>query len=151
MALNPTALYTTEPVAQQVAGRSLVNDRRGSSPAAHPRRDERPESARNPAFGVAGANCRKGWTAVLRRQPDQRRGCAVSRRSPWDNPSAQMSSCLVDNIVRHPQQSSGHLEPEFLRRLEIDDKSEMGRLLDRKIRGLGPSQNAIDQLNGAVD
>jgi hypothetical protein len=48
-----------------------------------------------------------------------------------------------EHLIRGHLHDQRHREPERLSRLEIDDKFELGRLLDRKIGRFTPLENAI--------
>ena len=43
----------------------------------------------------------------------------------------------------------GHFKANRLRHDQVNDEVELGRLLDRKIGGLHPPQNLVDQVAGA--
>ena len=57
---------------------------------------------------------------------------------------SQQHSCSFDHLVGAGEQRRWHLEPERIRGLEVDDKLELGRLLDRQIGGPFTLEDAID-------
>jgi hypothetical protein len=56
-----------------------------------------------------------------------------------------------DDLVGAGKQRSWNGYAERFRRGQIDCKIELGRLLDREITGLGPTQNLIDKLGCAPE
>ena len=97
----------------------------GSSPAACPLRDERPELTRKRAFGAAGVNCRTGWRADLCRSRGEQRGCADSSHAA--DTTVARPGALFDYFIRPCEQGLRYVETEILRRLEIDEQFEFGR------------------------
>ena len=53
---------------------------------------------------------------------------------------------LFDHLVGAGEQRRRHVQANRLRR--FNDEVELGRLLDRKIGGLRPPQNPVDQVAG---
>src|SRR5215472_9319459 len=60
-------------------------------------------------------------------------------------------SHLVDHLVGASQQRRRDGEAEHFCGGQIDNEIKLGRLLDWNVGGLGPVQNLIDQLGGAVE
>ena len=56
---------------------------------------------------------------------------------------------LFNHLVGAGEQRRRHVEAERLRHDQVNDEVELGRLLDRKIGGLRPPQNLVDQVAGA--
>ena len=72
--------------------------------------------------GIVGADARPNWTE---RPESDRRAMAVL---------SQPAEALLDHFVGCGQQRFRDGEAERLGGLEVDDKLELGRLLDRQIR-----------------
>jgi hypothetical protein len=51
---------------------------------------------------------------------------------------------LLDHLVGAREQHGRNVETQRFRRLQVDDKLEFGRLFNRQISRLAPSQNPID-------
>jgi hypothetical protein len=66
---------------------------------------------------------------------------AVSNRSK--------TAALFDHLVGAREQRRRHFQANRLRHDQVNDEVELGRLLDRKIGGLRPPQNLVDQVAGA--
>ena len=56
---------------------------------------------------------------------------------------------LLDHLVGAGEQRRRHFQANRLRHDQVNDEVELGRLLDRKIGGLRPPQNLVDQVAGA--
>src|SRR5262249_55138173 len=56
-----------------------------------------------------------------------------------------------DHLVGAGEQCRRHRKAECLRRDQIDDEIELGRLLDRKVGGLRSAKDLVDQLSGAAE
>src|SRR6476619_5343954 len=52
---------------------------------------------------------------------------------------------LFDQLVGSGDQRLRYFNPESLRRLQIDKKVKLGRLLDREITGIGATQDFLEQ------
>src|SRR5215471_9707272 len=59
------------------------------------------------------------------------------------------SGILFDHIVCKRDQIRRHAQPEILCSLAVDDKLELGRLLDWQVGRLGAAQNFVDEVSGA--
>jgi hypothetical protein len=59
------------------------------------------------------------------------------------------SGALLDHIVRKGDQIRRHSQPEILCSPAIDDKFELGRLLDWQVSRLGAAQYFVDEVSGA--
>ena len=65
-------------------------------------------------------------------------------------PQQDERSCTaIRSSRRRSQNRRRHVEAERLRHDQVNDEVELGRLLDRKIGGLRPPQNLVDQVAGA--
>ena len=56
---------------------------------------------------------------------------------------------LLDHLVGAGEQRRRHFQANRLRHDQVNDEVELGRLLDRKLGGLRPPQNLVDQVAGA--
>ena len=56
---------------------------------------------------------------------------------------------LFDHLVGAGEQCWRHVQANRLRHDQVNDEAELVRLLDRKIGGLRPPQNLVDQVAGA--
>src|SRR6516162_5994577 len=56
---------------------------------------------------------------------------------------SQQHSCSFNHLVGAGEKIRRYRETEGACRPQIDDEVKLGRLVDRKITGLGPAQNAI--------
>jgi hypothetical protein len=54
-----------------------------------------------------------------------------------------------DHLVGAGEQRRRHFQANRLRHEQVNDEVELGLLLDRKIGGLRPPQNLVDQVAGA--
>jgi hypothetical protein len=76
--------------------------------------------------------------------------CATTGREQM-----QQTTCanarLSDHLVGAQQERFGDRQAERLGGREIDDEVELGRLLDRKVARLRPSQNLIDIVGGTPE
>ena len=64
-------------------------------------------------------------------------------------PDSDTQHRSFDHLVGAREQRRRHVEAERLRHDQVNDEVELGRLLDRKIGGLRPPQNLVDQVAGA--
>src|SRR5262249_18778843 len=62
---------------------------------------------------------------------------------PIADMSAPQRSRSIDDFVGHLLQHQGHRYPERLRGLHVDQKLELGRLLDRQVGGVGALQDVV--------
>src|SRR5215472_11585752 len=59
-------------------------------------------------------------------------------------------SLLFDHLVGAREHRPGNGKTERLGALQVDDKLEFGRLLDRNVGRLRPAQNLVGELSGAT-
>jgi hypothetical protein len=62
----------------------------------------------------------------------------------------ERSCTAIRSPRRRGQKRRRHVEAERLRHDQVNEEVELGRLLDRKIGGLRPPQNLVDQVAGAA-
>ena len=65
--------------------------------------------------------------------------------------TAAKSTFLFDHLVSLGEQRGRHGEAERIRGLAIDDEFELGRLLDRKVGGLGALQDFVHESGSAPE
>jgi hypothetical protein len=65
--------------------------------------------------------------------------------------TAQICRLLLDHVVGSGKQCLRNAEAKGFGGLEIDDKLELGRLLDRDVTRLGIPENLVDQFSGACE
>ena len=67
------------------------------------------------------------------------------------SPTGRAAGCndLLDHLVAAGEQRRRHFQANRFRHDQVNDEVELGRLLDRKIGGLRPPQNLVDQIAGA--
>jgi hypothetical protein len=58
------------------------------------------------------------------------------------------AASLFNYLVGAGEQRRRHFQANRLRHDQVNDEVELGRLLDRKIGGLRPAQNLVDQIAG---
>ena len=61
----------------------------------------------------------------------------------------QQKRRLFDHLIGAGQQRLRQVEAKRLRSLHVDDEIELGRLLDRDVSWLCPTQNLVNKLSGA--
>src|SRR5258707_13454206 len=61
-----------------------------------------------------------------------------------------MPQVLFDHLVGAPQKHGRHVEADRLGGLQVDDKLELGRKLNRQIVRLRAAQDAVDIVRGAT-
>jgi hypothetical protein len=66
-----------------------------------------------------------------------------------------VSSCskptLFDHLVGAREQRRRNFDAQRLRRLQVDDQFEFGRLLNRQISRLGTFENAVDVIRRTAE
>src|SRR5262249_47726423 len=75
--------------------------------------------------------------------PPLARSTRRTRRTPATRARGRRAHDLLDDLVGPQQQRRRDREAERLGGLEVDDELELGRLLHRKIGGLGTFQDLI--------
>jgi hypothetical protein len=58
---------------------------------------------------------------------------------------------LFDDLVGAQQESFRDLQAQRFGGGQVDDEIELGRLLDRNVRGLRPTQNLVDEIGAAME
>ena len=95
------------------------------------------QSVKTSALGQSrqgGASCRSSHVrnAPLATVDPNKAACR-------NGPIGDIAVFLFDHLVSPREEGFGDRQPKCLRRLEIDDEVEFGRLLDRQIAGLRPA------------
>src|SRR5215210_5572464 len=101
----------------------------------------------NPGGAVSGAWFGPAWAArrsqVVRDCPFRATRAALAPRTNFP------ASISLNDLSSLEQHVLGDDQAQRLGRLEIDDEAKLARLLDWKILGLGPFQNAVYIVSGA--
>src|SRR5262245_55729579 len=83
----------------------------------------------------------RSWPKIAPRQHPLRR--AARRGGRRSRHRGMLDAPLFDHLIRPRQQRRWDGEAERLRGLEVDDKLELGRLLDGKIGGLSAVEDLV--------
>src|SRR5215471_19338818 len=67
----------------------------------------------------------------------------------YEESAALVDHALFDGLVRSPQHGRRDREPKQLRRPQIDDQLELGRLFDREVGGLRALEDLVYVASGA--
>src|SRR5258707_1246633 len=73
-----------------------------------------------------------------------------NRYSCFSSKPDSRSTRSLDHLIGAGLQRERYIQAESLRGLEVDDKLELGGLLDRQLGRLGAGQDAIDVRRGAA-
>src|SRR5215207_6430858 len=103
-----------------------------------------PSSVRpgRPSYGLTGAPWWAWSPAGQVDGPARERACCELL---W---GSAYPGLLLDHLIGACEERGRDREPERLGGLEVDDKLELGRLLDREIGGLGTPQDPVDVRRG---